>query len=106
MLTHMRITITCFVKFTPLNPPNVVLIYRCPVLSLRVQADVTSDENQRKESSSDQQCLLVMSSAVLLVSLYHFASPVNLFKLYIHIYIYIQEEESFRLQRALNTASG
>ena len=65
---------------TSLNPPNVVLIYQCPVLSLRVQADVTSDENQRKESSSNQQCLLIMSSAVLLVSLYHFASPVNLFK--------------------------
>ena len=65
---------------TSLNPPDVVLIYRCAVLSLRVQADVTSDENQRKESSSNQQCLLIMSSAVLLVSVYHFASPVNLFK--------------------------
>ena len=65
---------------TLLNPPNVVLICRCPVLSLRVQADATFDENQRKESSSDQQCLLIMFSAVLLVSLNRFASPVNLFK--------------------------
>ena len=61
---------------TPLNSPNM-LIYQCPVLSLCLQADITSDENQRKESSSNQQCLLIMSSDVLLVSLY------------IHIYIHI-----------------
>ena len=62
-----------------LDLSNVVLIYRCPVLSLCSQADVTFEENQRKESSSEQQCLLILSSTVLLVSLYHFASPVNLF---------------------------